>query len=62
MLTGFTDSHFFRRIGIASYGVAPFPLSVEESRGVHGNDERVSLVDLTFGVHYLFDIALRVAA
>lgn len=62
MLAGFTDSHFFRRLGLASYGVAPFPLSVAESRGVHGNDERLSLTDLTFGVRYLYDIVTRVAA
>ena len=34
-LPGFTDSHYFRRIGIVSYGVSPFPLSQAESRGVH---------------------------
>jgi acetylornithine deacetylase/succinyl-diaminopimelate desuccinylase-like protein len=62
VLAGFTDSHFFRRLGIASYGVPVFPLSVEESRGVHGNDERVSLSDLSFGVRYLFEVTRRVAA
>jgi acetylornithine deacetylase/succinyl-diaminopimelate desuccinylase-like protein len=62
MLAGFTDSHYFRRIGIASYGVAPFPLTAEDSRGVHGNDERVSLDALRFGVRYLYEIVRRVAA
>ena len=61
-LTGFTDSHYFRRLGIVSYGLSPFPLNQEESRGVHGNDERVSLDDLTFGVHFLYDVVSRVAA
>ena len=27
MLAGFTDSHYFRRLGIASYGLGPFPLT-----------------------------------
>jgi acetylornithine deacetylase/succinyl-diaminopimelate desuccinylase-like protein len=61
-LTGFTDSHYFRRVGIVSYGVSPFPLSQVESRGVHGNDERVSLDDLTFGVHFMYDVVSRVVA
>lgn len=61
-LTGFTDSHYFRRLGIVSYGVSPFPLNEAESRGVHGNDERVSLDDLTFGVHFIYDVVARVAA
>lgn len=61
MLAGFTDSHYFRRIGIASYGVAPFPLTPEDSRGVHGNDERVSLQALAFGVRFYYEIVRRVA-
>ena len=61
-LTGFTDSHYFRRLGIVSYGLSPFPLSQAESRGVHGNDERVSLADLGFGVHFMYDVVARIAA
>jgi acetylornithine deacetylase/succinyl-diaminopimelate desuccinylase-like protein len=61
-LTGFTDSHYFRRLGIVSYGLSPFPLSQAESRGVHGNNERVSLDDLTFGVHFLYDVVARLVA
>ena len=55
-LTGFTDSHYFRRLGIVAYGLSPFPLDAAESRGVHGNNERVSLDGLTFGVHFMFDV------
>ena len=62
MLAGFTDSHYFRRLGIASYGLGPFPLTVSDSRGVHGNDERLSLEALRFGVRFLYDIVTRVAA
>ncbi len=62
MLTGFTDSHYFRRLGIASYGVSPFPLTEEDGRGVHGNDERVSVAALGFGVRFYYDIVARVAA
>src|SRR5207237_9510293 len=61
-LTGFTDSLYFRQLGIASYGVSPFPLNQTESRGVLGNDERVSLDDIAFGVHFVYDIVSRVVA
>jgi acetylornithine deacetylase/succinyl-diaminopimelate desuccinylase-like protein len=61
MLAGFTDSHYFRRLGIASYGLGPFPLTTSDSRGVHGNDERVSLEALRFGVRFLYDVVGRVA-
>ena len=62
MLAGFTDSHYFRKLGIASYGLGPFPLSQGDSRGVHGNDERVSLDALRFGVRFYYDLVSRVAA
>jgi len=62
MLPGFTDSHYFRRMGIASYGLGPFPLTQGESRGVHGNDERVRVDALRFGVRFYYDLVTRVAA
>jgi len=61
-LTGFTDSHYFRQLGIVSYGLSPFPLNQTESRGVHGNDERVSLDDIAFGVRFVYDVVSRVVA
>jgi acetylornithine deacetylase/succinyl-diaminopimelate desuccinylase-like protein len=61
MLAGFTDSHYFRRMGIASYGLGPFPLTQGESRGVHGNDERVSADALRWGVRFYYDVVARVA-
>jgi acetylornithine deacetylase/succinyl-diaminopimelate desuccinylase-like protein len=60
-LTGFTDSHFFRTLGIACYGLAPFPLSEADARGVHGNDERLSLKSLEFGTRFLFEILQQTA-
>src|SRR5438045_291244 len=61
MLAGFTDSHYFRKLGIASYGLGPFPLSQGDSRGVHGNNERVSVDALRFGVRFYYDVVSRVA-
>src|SRR6266513_2443327 len=60
MLAGFTDSHYFRRLGIASYGLGPFPLTQGDSRGVHGNDEHVSVDALRFGVRFYYDVVARV--
>ena len=62
MLAGFTDSHHFRRMGIASYGLGPFPLTQDDSRGVHGNDERISIVALRSGVRFYYEVVARVAA
>jgi acetylornithine deacetylase/succinyl-diaminopimelate desuccinylase-like protein len=62
MLAGFTDSHHFRRMGIGSYGLGPFPLTQDDSRGVHGNDERISIVALRSGVRFYYEVVARVAA
>ena len=62
MLPGFTDSHYFRRLGIASYGLGPFPLTQGDSRGVHGNDERLSIDALRAGMRFYYDVVTRVTS
>jgi acetylornithine deacetylase/succinyl-diaminopimelate desuccinylase-like protein len=57
MLTGATDRPSYRKIGIVTYGVEPFRTpAAENQRGVHGNDERISLDNIGFAVHYTYDI------
>ena len=51
---GFTDSHFFRDLGITSYGYSPFKFTIPEFAGVHGNDERVSVVNIVNGVRIYY--------
>ena len=48
--TGFTDSHFFRDMGIVCYGFNPSLIQPEDGSGVHGNNERISLVNIRRGV------------
>jgi acetylornithine deacetylase/succinyl-diaminopimelate desuccinylase-like protein len=56
VLTGFTDSHYFREKGIASYGFIPFDLSADEERREHGVNERVSTLNLRQGTQRLIEI------
>ena len=49
MLSGYTDSYYYRAIGIGAYGVSPFRLSEEDARTVHGNDERVTVENFGSG-------------
>ena len=53
VIPGFTDSHFFREHGIASYGFVPFILDEDEQKRIHGNDERVSVENLRGGTRRL---------
>ena len=61
MLAGFTDSHYFRRIGITSYGVDLFVQRSEDAGRAHANDERLAVDRLEFGVRYLYDVLRRLA-
>ncbi len=54
--TGFTDSHFFRDLGIASYGYAPFLIPAAQEGGVHGNNERISIENVRRGTAMMVDI------
>jgi len=53
VLAGFTDSHYFREHGIPSYGFAPFVLTEEERRTVHGANERIHADNLAAGTERL---------
>lgn len=59
MLTGATDSRFFRNQGVVAYGFQPM-LPVEklsEYLGrVHGHDERISAASLLFGIKVLYEL------
>lgn len=56
MIGGFTDAHWFRERGIVAYGFVPRWLSSQETRGVHGPDERVSIENLRRGTETLVAI------
>jgi acetylornithine deacetylase/succinyl-diaminopimelate desuccinylase-like protein len=57
MLTAATDRPTYRALGIISYGFDPFKLEASElQKGMHGNDERISVANIGFGVKYLYDV------
>jgi acetylornithine deacetylase/succinyl-diaminopimelate desuccinylase-like protein len=57
MMTGATDRPMYRRLGFQVYGLDPFRTNdVDTQRGVHGNDERISVAGFLSGIHFLFDV------
>ena len=57
MLTGATDRPTYRKLGITTYGFDPFKVERSDNqRGVHGNNERLSVENVHFGVRYLYDV------
>ncbi|MEZ5558701.1 MAG: M20/M25/M40 family metallo-hydrolase [Pseudomonadales bacterium] len=59
--TGFTDSHFFRDLGIASYGFGAFVVPPEDGRSVHGNNERISVENMRAGTAFTIELVERFA-
>jgi acetylornithine deacetylase/succinyl-diaminopimelate desuccinylase-like protein len=57
MMTGATDRPSYRKLGIIAYGLDPFKVeAADEQKGVHGNDERLSVENIGNGVRYVYDI------
>jgi acetylornithine deacetylase/succinyl-diaminopimelate desuccinylase-like protein len=57
METAATDRPTYRKVGITTYGFNPFKVPrAETQRGMHGNDERLSVENVGYGVHFYYDI------
>ncbi len=59
-LTSTTDATYLREIGMVVYGFEPFRLGPEDDHS-HGDDERLSLENLRFGLEVTYAIAADVA-
>ena len=61
-IAGFTDSRFFRERGIPAYGLSPFKLGPDDSKGIHSTDERIPLAEIDRGVERMRRILAVYAA
>ena len=61
LLPGATDSRFLREMGMIVYDFSPFRLTEKELMKVHGNNERISLENLRFGMRMMVDIMKKIA-
>ncbi|HUY28713.1 MAG TPA: M20/M25/M40 family metallo-hydrolase [Candidatus Binataceae bacterium] len=56
MISGFTDSHYFRQKDIVAYGFVPISVTSDEARGVHGINERISVKELGAGIKRMVEL------
>jgi acetylornithine deacetylase/succinyl-diaminopimelate desuccinylase-like protein len=56
MISGFTDAHWFRDLGIVAYGFVPRSLTAEELGRVHGPDERVRVKTLDESIRLTVEV------
>ena len=57
----FTDSHFYRDVGIVGYGFAPFLCVQGEVAAVHGNNERIFIENLRHDTKIITDFLFEFA-
>ena len=56
-----TDAAAWRSRGIPVYGIYPYPITNDELRRMHGNDERVSVASLQQGTEMIYRTLVSVA-
>ena len=56
-----TDSYAWRSRNIPVYGIYPYPITLEDLRRMHGNDERVPVESLVTGLKLITNTILEVA-
>jgi len=61
LLAGATDSRLLREKGIVAYDFCPFRITEKEMMRIHGNDERIGLENLRFGIRMLVEMIKEVA-
>jgi acetylornithine deacetylase/succinyl-diaminopimelate desuccinylase-like protein len=59
--TGASDSRLTRRIGIPTYGLAPFFIVPADLGRVHNANERLALATFQNGIQYFYALVLRLA-
>lgn len=60
VLSGFTDSHYFREQGIVAYGWSPIVMGPGDGPA-HGVDERISVAAIHDAPRVLFDVLMFLA-
>jgi acetylornithine deacetylase/succinyl-diaminopimelate desuccinylase-like protein len=56
MISGFTDSHYFRDAGLTAYGFIPIELSANEEKGVHGINEHLPVKQIGDGIRRMVEL------
>ncbi len=61
MLSGYTECGIFRQLGIHCYGFEPFLLDRNESATVHGDNERISVKNVRYGLRFYYEVVEKTA-
>jgi acetylornithine deacetylase/succinyl-diaminopimelate desuccinylase-like protein len=59
LMSGITDSRFFRQKGITAYGFCPISIPVEHLNMIHGVDEKISIDNMIKGTKVYIDMVRK---
>ena len=62
LLPGATDGRFLREKGIVTYDFCPFRLTEKEMLRIHGNNERIAIENLRFGMKMMVGILREISS
>jgi acetylornithine deacetylase/succinyl-diaminopimelate desuccinylase-like protein len=62
MLSGLSDSRFFRSRGTPCYGIIPAHLSLMDLACIHGVNEKIAAQDVKDGTKLMYDIIVALCA
>jgi acetylornithine deacetylase/succinyl-diaminopimelate desuccinylase-like protein len=62
LLAGATDSRFLREKGIVAYDLSPFRLTQKDLLLIHGNNERIAVENLRFGMKMMVDMIKEIGS
>jgi len=60
MLSGLSDSRFFRARGVPCYGIIPARLGLADLARIHGIDERITVRDVKDGAKFIYDLVVEI--
>jgi acetylornithine deacetylase/succinyl-diaminopimelate desuccinylase-like protein len=56
LLSGMSDSRFFRALGILCLGIIPASLGMADLSSIHGVNEKIAVADVKKGTEFLYDL------
>lgn len=62
MLSGLSDSRFFRSRGVPCYGIIPAHLSLMDLACIHGVNEKIAVLDVKDGAKLMYDIIVAICS
>jgi acetylornithine deacetylase/succinyl-diaminopimelate desuccinylase-like protein len=62
LLSGMSDSRFFRALGVPCFGIIPASLGMADLSSIHGVNEKIAVADVGEGAAFLYDLIVNLCS